>query len=522
VYIMYFSRRPLTSCRFAPLSHADSASTLRGFVMEVCCNVSQLASGDWTLVTCCASFYMCIAIVCTRKQIHRRGPPGGRLVFSFLAVSVLLHLLSSTVGAAKPRHFRDATASVWAEGNPQSTSGHAMAAGPDGSLWVFGGIISSPQVAGTFVNDLFKLDLDTKEWHLIEPRGSVKPSARSGHVMVSVGSDLYVFGGGGFTNSYSNDLFRFSTTEQKWEQLDATRVSGSPPRELTHHGMVAVGSDLYVFGGRVIDTWRTNNLFRFSTTEQKWEQLNATRVSGSPPSPRSGHGMVAVGSDLYVFGGGDYLTSVDSTDVFRFSTTEQKWAQINATRVSGTPPSGQLSDHGMVAVGSDLYVFGGSTCCSGTNDLFRFSTTEQKWEQLNATRVSGPPPSPRSGHGMVSVRSDLYVFNGGYSNTLFGFFRFSTTEEKWEHLDAQRASGPPPSQRSGHGMVVVGRDLYVFGGLVTSASKTRRKDQGGVCARVPVPVSVPGRACVCACACACVCLCAWGTVTDSPRLRLLE
>ncbi len=94
-----------------------------------------------------------------------------------------------------------------------------------------------------------------------------------------------------------------------------------------------------------------------------------------------------------------------------------------------------------------------------TNDLFRFSTTEQKWEQLNATRVSGSPPSEQlSDHGMEAVGSDLYVFNGGYSNTLFGFFRFSTTEEKWEHLGAQRVSGPPPSQRSGHGMVAVGRD----------------------------------------------------------------
>ncbi len=46
-----------------------------------------------------------------------------------------------------------------------------------------------------------------------------------------------------------------------------------------------------------------NDFFRFSTTEQKWEQLNATRVSGSPPSARRGHGMVSVGSDLYVFGG---------------------------------------------------------------------------------------------------------------------------------------------------------------------------------------------------------------------------
>jgi hypothetical protein len=49
-----------------------------------------------------------------------------------------------------------------------------------------------------------------------------------------------------------------------------------------------------------------NELFRFSTTERKWEQLNATsstRVSGSPPSARSDHGMVSVGSDFYVFGG---------------------------------------------------------------------------------------------------------------------------------------------------------------------------------------------------------------------------
>ena len=51
------------------------------------------------------------------------------------------------------------------------------------------------------------------------------------------------------------------------------------------------------------------------------------------------------------------------------------------------------------------------------NDFFRFSTTDLKWEQLDAAaRVSGSPPSGRSGHGMVSVGSDLYVF-GGYGNT---------------------------------------------------------------------------------------------------------
>jgi hypothetical protein len=44
-------------------------------------------------------------------------------------------------------------------------------------------------------NDLFKLDLDTKEWHRngIQPQELVKP--RRSHGMVFVGSDLYVFGG---------------------------------------------------------------------------------------------------------------------------------------------------------------------------------------------------------------------------------------------------------------------------------------------------------------------------------------
>ena len=47
----------------------------------------------------------------------------------------------------------------------------------------------------------------------------------------------------------------------------------------------------------------SSELFQFSTTDLQWEQLDATMVSGSPPSARAGHGMASVGSDIYVFGG---------------------------------------------------------------------------------------------------------------------------------------------------------------------------------------------------------------------------
>ena len=43
---------------------------------------------------------------------------------------------------------------------------------------------------------------------------------------------------------YSNETFRFSTTEKQWEQLDASQGS-SPSADDSAQDMVAVGSDLY-------------------------------------------------------------------------------------------------------------------------------------------------------------------------------------------------------------------------------------------------------------------------------------
>ena len=167
-----------------PLNTVD---VLRGSVMKVWSDFFELVSGDRTWMTCCAVFYIYTASFCSSKPTRRCAPPCGCLVLTVLVV--MLHL-PSTVDAAKLRPWRDATANVWAEGKPSAREGHAMAAGPDGSLYVFGG-----DEGGSRNNELYKLDLDTKEWHLITPLGSVKPNPRDEHTMVAVGNDLFVFGG---------------------------------------------------------------------------------------------------------------------------------------------------------------------------------------------------------------------------------------------------------------------------------------------------------------------------------------
>jgi hypothetical protein len=122
----------------------------------------------------------------------------------------------------------------------------------------------------------------------------------------------------------SNELFRFSTIKMQWEQLDAPQVSGSRPSGRSLHRMVVVGSDLYVFGGntaRGMSSMGSNELFRLSTTKMQWEQLDAPQVSGSPPIGLYDHGMVAVGSNLYMFGG--TTTELRSIDHFYVYTTRQ-------------------------------------------------------------------------------------------------------------------------------------------------------------------------------------------------------
>ena len=314
----------------APEASFSMVDALCGFVMKTWLNFIQLATGKespplfyicalilpqlgltgshivgwagaWTLITSCAVFHhISAASYYSTKEIRRRVLPRGRLGLTVLTVVVLFHLFN-TVGAAKPRPFREATFNGWAEGKPGVQSvqgGHSMVAGPDGSLYVYGGYYP----VGTIDNDLFKLDLDAKEWHIITPRGSVRPRGQIGHGMVAVGNHLYMFGGQLFDGSSHDEFFRFSTMTLRWEQLDAQKVSGSSPSSRSYVRMVAVGSDIYVLGG-VVERVATDEFYRYSTTARHWERLDATQVSGSPPSPRYGHGMVALGVDLIVFGG---------------------------------------------------------------------------------------------------------------------------------------------------------------------------------------------------------------------------
>ena len=108
---------------------------------------------------------------------------------ALLVCAWMLLVLLTSAGAVKRRPlFRQAGYNPWSENKPQSRESHAMATGPDGSIYMFGGTTS-----GGTSNDFFKLDTEMGTWSSIGT--STAPSARDDHSMTMVGEDLYVFGG---------------------------------------------------------------------------------------------------------------------------------------------------------------------------------------------------------------------------------------------------------------------------------------------------------------------------------------
>jgi len=111
---------------------------------------------------------------------------------------------------------------------PSSRIAHSQAAVGD-AVYVFGGR-GGVDIGETALNDLWKLEIIDAEgeyrarWTEITPAaGSELPEARSFHKMISISTDLYIFGGCGASGRL-NDLWKFDTIGREWTHLGCSQL----------------------------------------------------------------------------------------------------------------------------------------------------------------------------------------------------------------------------------------------------------------------------------------------------------
>nr|AFP47621.1 epithiospecifier protein [Cardamine hirsuta] len=262
------------------------------------------------------------------------------------------------------------------------------------------------------------------------------------------------------------------TFQGEWIKVD--QKGGETPGPRSAHGIAVVGNKLYCFGGELIANKHIDkDLYVFDFNTQTWSIAPAN--GEAPDVCCLGVRMVAVGTKIYIFGGRNEDNHF--SDFYSYDTVKKEWkllTKLDDVEAPNNEPAARTY-HAMASDENHVYVFGGVSKGGRQTTPFRFKTAEAyniatgKWAQL-----PDPPQSfePRGGAGFVEVQGKIWVvygfatspFPGGKSNyESDAVHYFDPATEKWTEV---KTTGAKPSARSVFAHAVVGKYIIIFGGEV--------------------------------------------------------
>ncbi|KAH7825973.1 putative kelch repeat protein [Monocercomonoides exilis] len=223
--------------------------------------------------------------------------------------------------------------------------------------------------------------------------------------------------------------------------------SGITPPKRTGQSFVNAGPTVIMFGGTTPST-TYNDAWLLDMTRVTWHRI---RTDGPVPMQRSGHTAVLFGADMIVFGGYNQICCM--SDLHILDLEINRWIPIE---VNGEVPPPRHR-HAAVRFGNKMVVFGGASVGKNGgyyNDMWMFDTTTLGWTEIRPT--NSVIPAPRAGHSLSVVGKKLYLFGGigagGYFDDLWCF---NPESHEWTELCV--SSFRPPA-RCNHSALVMNRE----------------------------------------------------------------
>nr|XP_046230818.1 rab9 effector protein with kelch motifs [Scatophagus argus]XP_046230819.1 rab9 effector protein with kelch motifs [Scatophagus argus]XP_046230820.1 rab9 effector protein with kelch motifs [Scatophagus argus] len=145
-------------------------------------------------------------------------------------------------------------------------------------------IFSGGEAGAAPVSDpkLHVFDAATSTWSQPETQGR-HPPARHGHIIVAVGSKIYIHGGMA-GDKFHKDMYSLDSRSMTWEKV---QTKGDIPPGVASHSAVTLGKNMYIFGGMTADG-ASNSMYRFNTDKCRWVLL---KFEGDMPPNRLDHSM---------------------------------------------------------------------------------------------------------------------------------------------------------------------------------------------------------------------------------------
>ena len=147
---------------------------------------------------------------------------------------------------------------------------------------------------------------------LLEP-ALVEPSPRCGHVSAKIAAKVYIWGGSSDSGRNASHLYIFDNIREKWH---SQKTVGRHPRGYKYCASAQSGSMLYVYGGKDKNNVRYGSLHSLNLENFLWTELSPEEVPNGPKK-KSSTRMAVHGNKIFLFGG-KVTNSVRTNELHQF------------------------------------------------------------------------------------------------------------------------------------------------------------------------------------------------------------
>ncbi|XP_072282789.1 F-box only protein 42 [Pyxicephalus adspersus] len=275
------------------------------------------------------------------------------------------------------------------------------------SMYVFGGCTQSSCNAA--FNDLWRLDLNSKEW--IRPLASGSyPSPKAGATLVVYKELLVLFGGWTRPSPYPlhqperffDEIHTYSPSKNWWNCIVTTH--GPPP--MAGHSSCVVGDKMIVFGGSLGSRQMSNDVWVLDMEQWSWSKPT---ITGPCPHPRGGQSQIVIDKETILILGGCGGPNALFKDAWllHMESTPWTWQQLKVENEEHGAP--ELWCHPACRVGQCVVVF--SQAPSGRAPLS--PSLNSRPSPISATPPSlAPEPREYRSHSPVRAPDEAPCVNG--------------------------------------------------------------------------------------------------------------
>ncbi|NP_001134024.1 F-box only protein 42 [Salmo salar] len=260
------------------------------------------------------------------------------------------------------------------------------------SMYVFGGCTQSSCNAA--FNDLWRLDLNSKEW--IRPLASGSyPSPKAGATLVMYNNLLVLFGGWTRPSPYPlhqperffDEIHTYSPSKNWWNCI----VTTQGPLPMAGHSSSVIGSAMVVFGGSLGARQMSNEVWVLDLEQWSWSKPT---ISGPSPHPRGGQSQIVIDNEtLLILGGcGGPNALLKDAWLLHMGAPPWTWQQLRVENDDHGAP--ELWCHPACRVGQCVVVF--SQAPSGRAPLSPSLNSRPSPISASPGPLGPEPPSLRS------------------------------------------------------------------------------------------------------------------------------